>query len=106
MRRVSLLVYIDSQIYKLTIRMHFDQFNAVKEKKMFFFTTHPFSGLSHHAHFQTKTIDKSIAFFSNILAYDCRPNTHLPTSINEFSVTAHAQLIFEKLLASCIRWLI
>ena len=43
--------------------MHFDQFNAVKEKKLYFFTTHPFSGLSHHAHFQTKTIDKSIAFF-------------------------------------------
>ena len=43
--------------------MHFDQFNAVKKKKLYFFTTHPFSGLSHHAHFQTKTIDKSIAFF-------------------------------------------
>ena len=43
--------------------MHSDQFNAVKKKKMYFFTTHPFSGLSHHAHFQTKTIDKSIAFF-------------------------------------------
>ena len=42
--------------------MHFDQFNAVKKKKLYFFTTHPFSGLSHHAHFQTKTIDKSIAF--------------------------------------------
>ena len=43
--------------------MHFDQFNAIKKKKLYFFTTHPFSGLSHHAHFQTKTIDKSIAFF-------------------------------------------
>ena len=43
--------------------MHSDQFNAVKKKKLYFFTTHPFSGLSHHAHFQTKTIDKSIAFF-------------------------------------------
>ena len=43
--------------------MHFDQFNAVKKKKLYFFTTHLFSGLSHHAHFQTKTIDKSIAFF-------------------------------------------
>ena len=66
------------------------------ELKMYFFTTHPFSGLSHHAHFQTKTIDKTIAFFfSNILVYNCRPNTHLPIPINEFSVTAHAQLIFE-----------
>ena len=43
--------------------MYSDQFNAVKKKKLYFFTTHPFSGLSHHAHFQTKTIDKSIAFF-------------------------------------------
>ena len=43
--------------------MHSDQFKAVKKKKLYFFTTHPFSGMSHHAHFQTKTIDKSIAFF-------------------------------------------
>ena len=43
--------------------MHFDQFNAVKKKKLYLFTTHPFSGLSHNAHFQTKPIDKSIAFF-------------------------------------------
>ena len=43
--------------------MHSDQFNAVKKKKLYFFTTHSFSGLSHHAHFQTKSIDKSIAFF-------------------------------------------
>ena len=43
--------------------MHFDQFNAVKENKLYFFTTQLFSGLSHHAHFQTKTIYKSIAFF-------------------------------------------
>ena len=38
---ISLLVYIDSQLYKLTIRMHFDQFNAVKKEKLYFFTTHP-----------------------------------------------------------------
>ena len=66
----------------------------------------PFSGLSHHAHFQTKTIDKLIAFFPNILVYNCRPYTHASNPINEFSVTAHAQLIFEKLLASYIRWFI
>ena len=41
MRRDSLLVYIDSQICKLTIRMHFDQFNAVQKEKVHFFTTHP-----------------------------------------------------------------
>ena len=29
--------------------------------------------------------------------------TYLPNATNGFSVTAHAQLIFEKLLASCIR---
>ena len=43
--------------------MHSDQFNAVKKNTLYFFTIHPFSGLSHHAHFQTKTTDKSIAFF-------------------------------------------
>ena len=44
--------------------MHFDQFNAVKkEKKCISLPLTPFSGLSHNAHFQTKTIDKSIAFF-------------------------------------------
>ena len=36
MRRVLLLIYIDSQINKLTIRMHFDQFNAVFKRKMVF----------------------------------------------------------------------
>ena len=46
LRRVSLLVYIDSQIYKLTIRMHFDQFNAVKKENLYFFTTHPIFTLS------------------------------------------------------------
>ena len=42
MQGISLLVYIDNQMYKLTIKMHFDQFNAVKKKKkIHFFTTHP-----------------------------------------------------------------
>ena len=44
--------------------MHFDQFNAVeKEKKCISLPPTPFSALSHHAHFQTKIIDKSVAFF-------------------------------------------
>ena len=38
--------------------MHFDQFNAVKKEKLYFFTLTPFPALSHYAHFQTKTIDK------------------------------------------------
>ena len=64
----------------------------------------PFSALSHHVHFQTKNINKSIVFFSNILVYNnCRPNTHLPNPTNGLSATAHAQLIFEKVLAPCIR---
>ena len=43
--------------------MHFDQFIAVQKEKFYFFTTHPFfSALSHHAHFQTKNNEKSIAF--------------------------------------------
>ena len=41
MRRDSLLIYIDSQICKLTIRMHFDQFNAVQKEKVHFFTIRP-----------------------------------------------------------------
>ena len=41
MQRISLLVYIDSQMYKLTIRMHFDQFIAVQKEKIHFFTTDP-----------------------------------------------------------------
>ena len=44
MRRVSLLIYIDSKIYKLTNRMHFDQFNTVKKGKNVF--------LYHPLHFQ------------------------------------------------------
>ena len=64
---VSLLVYIDRQIYKLTIRMHFDQFNAVKKKKnCISLPPTPFSALPHHALFQTKTVDKSIVFILNI----------------------------------------
>ena len=44
--------------------MHFDQFNAVKKEKLYFsLPLTPFPALSHQAHFQTKTIDKSIAFF-------------------------------------------
>ena len=40
MQRILLLVYIDSQMYNLTIRMHFDQFIAVqKEKNLFLY--HP-----------------------------------------------------------------
>ena len=46
--------------------MHFDQFNAVKNEKLCFFTTHPISALPHHAHFQMKNIGKSIAFFFQI----------------------------------------
>ena len=62
MQRISLLVYIDSQMYKLTIRMHFDQFIAVQKGKFYFLPPTPFSALSHHAHFQTKNIEKLIAF--------------------------------------------
>ena len=43
--------------------MQFDHFTAVKKEKLYFFTINPFSALPHHAHFQTKHIDKSIAFF-------------------------------------------
>ena len=42
--------------------MHFYQFIAVQKEKFYFFTTHPFSALSHHAHFQTKNIEKSVVF--------------------------------------------
>ena len=80
--------------------MHFDQFNAVKKEKLYFFTTHPISSLVSPCTLSNETIDKSIIFFSNILVYNCRPNTHFPNPTNGFSVTAHAQLIFEKLLAS------
>ena len=43
--------------------MHFDQFNTVKKEKLYFFTTHPIFSLVSPGTFQTKTIDKSIAFF-------------------------------------------
>ena len=32
-QKISLLVYIDSQMCKLTIRMHFDQSNAVQLRR-------------------------------------------------------------------------
>ena len=69
MQRIALLVYIESQMYTLTIRMHFDQFIAFqkeKRKKSISLPPTPFSALRHHAHFQTKNIDKSIAFFKYI----------------------------------------
>ena len=67
MQKISLLVYIDSQMYKLTIRMHFDQFIVVqKEKKSISLSPTPFSALPHHTHFQTKNNDKSIEFFKYI----------------------------------------
>ena len=44
--------------------MHFDKFNAVTGKeKLYLFITTPFSALPHHAHFQTRNIDKAKAFF-------------------------------------------
>ena len=86
--------------------MHVDQFNAVKKEKLYFFTTHPISSLVSQGTLSNENYWKVNSFFSNILVYDCRPNTHLPNPTNGFSVTAHAQLIFEKLLASCIRWFI
>ena len=41
MQRIALLAYIESQMYTLTIRMHFDHFVAVQKEKFHFFTTHP-----------------------------------------------------------------
>ena len=62
MQRILLLVHINSQMYNLTIRMHFDQFIAVQKEISISLPPTPFSALSHHAHFQTKNIEKSIAF--------------------------------------------
>ena len=39
--------------------MHFDQFNAVKKEKLYFFTIHPIFILAS----QTTNLDKSLAFF-------------------------------------------
>ena len=36
---------------------------SIKRKNYTSLPLTPFQALSHHAHFQTKTIDKSIAFF-------------------------------------------
>ena len=66
MQRIALLVYIESQMYTLIIRMHFDQFIAFQKEKSISLPPTPFSALPHHAHFQTKNIDKSIAFFKYI----------------------------------------
>ena len=49
-------------MYNLTISMHFEQFIAVQKEKSISLPPTPFSALSHHAHFQTKIIEKSIAF--------------------------------------------
>ena len=47
--------------------MHFDRFIAIqKEKKSISLPPTPFLALPHHAHFQTKNIDKSITFFKYI----------------------------------------
>ena len=59
----SLIVYIESQMCKLSIRMHFDQFDAVQKKNSISLPPTVFSALPHHAHFQTKHIDKPMAFF-------------------------------------------
>ena len=46
MRRVLKLVYIDSEIYWLTIRMYFGRNYAFKKEKTDFLTTHPLFSLS------------------------------------------------------------
>ena len=56
MQRISLLVYTDSQMYKLTLS------NEKKKKKK----------------------RKSIVYFSNILVDNCRPNSHLLNATNGF----------------------
>ena len=67
MQRISVLAYIDSQMYKLTIRMHLDQLNAVQKEKFHFFTTHPiFSIASPCTLSNEKEKDMSIAFFKYI----------------------------------------
>ena len=106
MQRISFLVYIDSQMYKLTIRMHFDQFIAVQKGNFYFFYHPPHFQHCLTMHTFKRKILKSQQHFPNIFVYNCRPNTHLPNPTNGFSVTAHAELIFEKLLASCIRYFI
>ena len=107
MWKVSLLVYIDSQIDKLTIKLHFDQFTAMPLKeKLYFFTIHPIFSIASLCTLSNENTLISQKLLSNILVYNCRPNTHLPNPTNGFSVTAHAQLSFEKLLASCIWWFI
>ena len=43
--------------------MHFDQFISVQKGKFYFFTAHPISALSHHAHFETKNIENINSIF-------------------------------------------
>ena len=42
--------------------MHLDNLMPLKKEKLYLPPT-PFSAMPHHEHFQTKNIDKSIAFF-------------------------------------------
>ena len=41
MQRIAFLLSVESQMYTLTIRMHFDQFIDVQKDKFHFYTTHP-----------------------------------------------------------------
>ena len=43
--------------------MQFDQFNAVKKEKLYFFTIHPIFSITSLCTLSNKNIDKSIAFF-------------------------------------------
>ena len=82
--------------------MHFDQFIAVQKGKFYFFTTHPIFSIVSPCILSNEKYWKVNSIFQ-IYWYVIVDQIHTYQILQTDCVTAHAQLIFEKLSASCIR---
>ena len=103
MQRVLKLVYIDSEIYWLTILAYYIkectcilvEINAFKKEKTDFLTTHPILALLRQAHFQTISNGKSTAFFQ-MYWYSFVDHINTWQYRSGSSVAAYAEFIFER----------
>ena len=86
--------------------MHFDQYNAIKKEKLYFFTTHQISALPHHAHFQTKNTDTSLEFLKYTGLWLSTKYIFTKSCKRIYCDCACSVDFRKKMLASCIKWFI
>ena len=93
MWRVLKLVYIDGEIYWLSIRMYLGRIYAFKKKENQFLNHAP-----HLQPFLTRHTFKRLSrqLFSSMLVQVCRLHKHLTIPTNGSSLTVHSELIFER----------